>query len=110
MIRLVALVPDLMDRSRIEAAARAAGRTIEFVGTPVELLSIATTSGDVVIVDLASPGVLDVLPGLRTTRTIGFGSHVDHELLEAARAAGCEEVLPRSVMFRRLPRVLSEDR
>jgi hypothetical protein len=45
--------------------------------------------------------VLDVLPRLGHARTIGFASHVDDELIGAARAAGCDEVLPRSVFFRR---------
>jgi hypothetical protein len=109
MIRVLALVPDLIDRSRIEAAARAADQPITFLDDAAELTSMGPEGADMVIVDLATPGVLDVLPGLGTARTIGFGSHVDHELLESARAAGCDEVLPRSVMFRRLSQLLSED-
>jgi hypothetical protein len=45
--------------------------------------------------------VLDVLPRLGAVRTVGFASHVDDDLLAAARAAGCDEVLARSVFFRR---------
>ena len=110
MTHVVALVPDLIDRSRIEAAARAAQRPIVFVDNAAELVSMGTIDADMVIVDLATPGILDAIPGLGMTRTIGFGSHVDHELLESAKAAGCDEVLPRSVMFRRLTQILSEDR
>ena len=34
-------------------------------------------------------------------RVIGFGSHVNKELLDAARLAGCDLVMPRS-LFRKL--------
>ena len=51
--------------------------------------------------------MLDVLPSI-TSRTIGFGSHVDTDVLAAAREAGCDEVLPRSQLFRRLPELLAD--
>ena len=99
MKRIVAYVPDLMDRSRLASAG-----DVTFVATAAEL---ATTPGDVVVVDLSRSGVLEALPGLRGVRTVGFGSHVDRELLAAARAAGCDEVLPRSQFFARLGDVLA---
>ena len=90
MSRVVAYVPDLMDRSRLAG--------VTYVATPEELASV---DADVVVVDLSRPGVLDVLPAVaqRVPRIVGFGSHVDTELLAAARAAGCTEVLPRSRFF-----------
>ena len=41
------------------------------------------------------------MPALQAAgvRVIGFGSHVDVARLKAARAAGCDEVLPRSAFF-----------
>jgi hypothetical protein len=101
---VVALVPDLMDRSRVEVAGRAAGRTTEFVTGPDDLVSAVSGGARFVVVDLAQAGVLDVLPRLRPAHTVGFASHVDTALLDAARAAGCDEVLPRSAVFRRLAR------
>jgi hypothetical protein len=92
--RVVAHVPDLLDRSKVAAAFPGA----RFAGTAAELAGV---EADLVLVDLARPGVLDVLPSVRARR-VGFGSHVDDVLLDAARAAGCDEVLPRSVFFRRL--------
>lgn len=90
MARVVAYVPDLMDRSRLTG--------VTFVATPAEL---ASADADVVVVDLSRPGVLELLPAVaeRVPRIVGFGSHVDTELLAAARAAGCTEVLPRSRFF-----------
>ncbi len=92
-MRIVGYVPDLMDRSRL-------GGRVECVATPAELVDLADDV-DLVVVDLGRPGVLDVLGEIRP-HTIGFGSHVDAELLDAARRAGCDEVLARSVFFRRI--------
>ena len=39
--------------------------------------------------------------------TVGFAAHVDEELMAAASAAGCDEVLARSVFFRRFPDFVS---
>lgn len=94
MAEIAAFVPDLMDRSRLAGLAG-----IEFVATPADLLA---TDGPTVVVDLGRPGVLDVVPRLAGRRVIGFGSHVDDDLLAAARAAGCTEVLPRSRFFARV--------
>jgi hypothetical protein len=99
MKRVVAFVPDLMDRSRFGQASG-----VQFVDRPDQLVS-AAREADLVIVDLGRPGVLDVLPDLAVP-TVGFGSHVDRELLEAARAAGCDQVLARSAFFSRLQQIL----
>ena len=93
MTRIAAYVPDLMDRSKVEAAA---GADVTFVRSPAEL---AGAGAELVVVDLARPGVLEALPGLAGVRSIGFASHVDRQLAEAAEAAGCSEVLPRSRFF-----------
>ena len=101
---IVAHVPDLMDRSKVSAAAAACGQDVRFVGQPTALAEAAT--GDVVVVDLSRPGVLDALERVSAERIIGFGSHVERELLGAARAAGCTEVLARSAFFSGLPDLL----
>ncbi len=101
---VVAYVPDLMDRSRVEIAGRAAGLSIDFVAHPEDLAVAVGDGVRFVVVDLAHAGVLDVLPRLRPAHTIGFASHVDKGLLDAARAAGCDEVMARSAVFRRLAR------
>ena len=93
-----AFVPDLMDRSRLNGIPG-----VEFVASPDAL---AAEGADVVVVDLSRPGVLDALARLIDVRTIGFGSHVDRDLLAAARDAGCDLVLTRSGFFRRLGELL----
>jgi hypothetical protein len=101
LVKVAAYVPDLMDRSKLSAAAP--GTT--FVQNPRLLVEV---EADVVVLDLSRPGVLAALPDLSHVRTIGFGSHVDVETLQAARDAGCDVVLARSAFFGGLPRVLDE--
>jgi hypothetical protein len=86
-----------MDRSRLPAG-------VHFVASPAELPR-AAAGADIVVVDLGRPGVVEQLGAIRA-RTIGFGSHVDDVVLQAAAAAGCDEVLPRSRFFRRVAELL----
>ena len=95
---VVAYVPDLMDRSKVAAAG-----DVTFVDDPQALVD---APGDVVVVDLMRPGVLEVLPALQGRRVIGIGRHTERTVLEAASAAGCDEVLPRSSFFPHLDRLL----
>ena len=95
MSRIVAYVPDLMDRSKVAAAGDAI-----FVSRPTDLPALCPAA-DVVIVDLTRPGVVDVLTDLEG-RVIGFANHTARDVMDAARAAGCEQVLPRSDFFARI--------
>ena len=99
MTRIVAYVPDLMDRSKVAAAGECV-----FVSKPAELAALSP-SADVVVVDLTRAGVVDVLPDLEG-RVIGFANHTARDVMEAARAAGCEQVLKRSEFFARIDDLL----
>lgn len=93
---VAAHVPNLFDRSRFDGRAH-------FVDSPAEALAC---SPDLVIVDLDR---CDDLEGFRIdgARLIGFGPHVETSLYDRALAAGYDEVLPRSIFFRRLPQLLA---
>ena len=90
---VVALVTDLMDRSRLGVALPG----VEFAGDPGEC-----AGAGVVIVDLAARGGVDlaavraVAPG---ARIVAFGPHVDEAGLARGRAEGADLVLPRSRFF-----------
>ncbi len=102
---IVAHVPDLMDRSKITAAATP--DVVEFVRSPADLAGLASEAR-LLVVDLARPGVLPALAALPDgTTVIGFGSHVDRGLLDDARRAGCTQVLARSEFFRRAAELLA---
>ena len=100
--RVVALVPDLMDRSRL------GGHPIEFVGSAA-LLPVVAAGAELVLVDLSRPGVPDVLEVVveAADRVVGFAPHVEDEVIALAIAAGVE-ALPRSVFFRRVDELLAE--
>jgi hypothetical protein len=103
-----------MDRSRITAP----GVVVTFVSSPAAL---AGTDADLIIVDVGRPGVLAALaalaalavpaapgaPDREAVPVIGFASHVDRDLMAAARSAGCPQVLARSAFFRRVPELLA---
>jgi len=89
---VVALVTDLMDRSRISAAVP----DVVFATDPA-----ATAGADVVIVDLPRFGPQLAAVRAATNATIvAFGPHVDDGAADAARAAGADRVWPRSRFFR----------
>ena len=94
-MKIAALVSDLMDRSRISAAAP----DTEFLTTP----SNAADAG-VVVVDLArfADSLIAVRAAAPTARIVAYGSHVDDAVLDRARAEGADLVLPRSRFFRDL--------
>ena len=97
--RVVAFVPDLMDRSRL----RAPGVEVAFVDDPEGL---ADAHADLVVADLARPGVIEAL-GAVAGPTVGFVAHVDAATMAAALAAGCDEVLARSRFFGRFAELVA---
>jgi len=90
-MKVVAYVPDLMDRSKVAAAVPEA----TFVARPDELASV---EADLVVLDLTRPGVLDVIP-LVQPPTLGFCRHTMRDVIAAAEEAGCDRVLVRSEFF-----------
>ena len=97
--RVVAFVPDLMDRSRLSAP----GVEVVFVDDPEGL---ADTHADLVVVDLARPGVIESI-GAVAGPTVGFVAHIDEATMAAALAAGCDEVLARSRFFGRFAELVA---
>ena len=107
MARVVALVPDLLFGSKIQAALAAAGHDV-VLAAGEDGARQAAPDADVLVVDLAS-GTVDgcgLVTAMRrageltTTRTLAFYSHVDVEVREQALAAGFDLVVPRSRMNR----------
>jgi len=92
-VRIVALVGDLMDQSRISASVP----SVTFV-SDVE----GTTDADIIVIDLARHGraVAEVRRLAPDAVIVAFGSHVDEERFRAAEAGGADRVLPRSRFFR----------
>ena len=110
------LSDDLIFISRITGTARSLGLTVRPARTVEALEAQARQENPTcVLVDLGFPGldVPDLIGRLRAAcpaapRVVGYGSHVDAAGLKAARAAGCDLVLPRSAFVEQLPTALPE--
>jgi CheY-like chemotaxis protein len=111
--RVLSVVPDLFFAARIAETARAAGVTLVAAGAGEAAALCAAGPPDLVILDLTAPGALEAAralkaaPATRHIPLLGFCPHVETALREAARAAGVEEVLPRSLFTKRLPDLLT---
>ena len=75
-------------------------------------MELVATSPKLVIVDLnARSGAISAIERVRAVkngvRMVGFLSHVQVDLAEQARAAGCDEVMPRSKFTQNLAEILS---
>jgi len=112
---ILALVDDLMFMSKIKTAAAQLGVTLAFVRSPdAALAEMRKQSPSLVIFDLnnrrADPmGTVAKMksdPALAAIPTVGYVSHVDTDVINAARHAGVTEVLPRSAFTTRLAEIL----
>ncbi len=111
---VLVLCDDLIFGSRISGEASAAGLDTKTFKTVEKLLDAATKLQFVgVLIDLGIiPNSLELLiSGIReksgmAVPILGYGSHVDVELLKKARAAGYDPVLPRSKFVTDLPSIL----
>jgi CheY-like chemotaxis protein len=107
------LCDDLMFASRITATARSLGLPVRTVRTGGDLeQQAAKERPSCVILDLANPGLslAELLSRLRpeggVPLIVAYGSHVDAAVLNAARQAGCDVVLPRSTFVEGLAAAL----
>lgn len=116
---IVAAVEDLLFSSKIRSVAKQIGVDLAFARTPDEILQKAReTQPSLLIVDLNSAkadpiATISALKADASTagvRVLGFASHVHVDLIDAARRAGAEEVIPRSAFAARLPEILSGGR
>lgn len=115
MYMILAAVDDLLFTSKIRAAAAQLGREVVFARSARDVVDQARASRPgLALFDLNSAG-LDPLaaiaalkgdPALASIRTVAFVSHVQADLVAAARAAGADEVLARSAFTARLGEIL----
>ena len=112
---VIVAVDDLMFASRISSAAKALGVEIAFARSPEAIVeAVRTKAPRLVILDLNSVKVrpleaiaaLKANPALAAVPTLGFVSHVQTELIGAARQAGVDQVMARSAFVTQLPQLL----
>jgi len=113
---VLAAVDDLMFRSKITSSAARAGVTVVFAASrDGALAAMQSDQPTLVILDLNSRrtdplGIVQTMKqdtALASIRVVGFVSHVDVNTVNAARAAGVDEVLARSAFTTQLPDLLA---
>ena len=106
--RVVALVPDLLFGSKVQAMLRAAGHEVELRRRGRAGTGVAGRSPALLVVDLTDErvdgstliGVCARAGELDAVRTLAFYSHVDVDSATRAGRAGFDLVVPRSRMAR----------
>ena len=113
MGRVVALMDDLFFQMKLAETAKHLGVEVKVATTADALLPLLDSAPPkLLIVDLNSRnGPIAAIEQLRAAknrvRVVGFLSHVQTELAAQARAAGCDEVLPRSAFTQNLAEILA---
>lgn len=119
---VLALVDDLFFQAKLTETARKLDIRLKTVATGAALVEALNgarneaAGGDLprlVVVDLnARQGALEAIEQLQTAGNpvpvIGFLSHVQTELAQRARAAGCRQVMPRSSFTANLSEILRQ--
>ena len=116
MADAIILIDDLFFQAKCHQTAKLTGVTLETVTTGEQFVkSAAANPAALLIVDLnARQGALEAVETLGKSgdpgnprRVIAFLSHVQTDLAQKARAAGCQEVMPRSQFTQNLAAILS---
>ena len=109
----VLLSHDLATASRVEGAALRVGIALRVAASPnVVVEECGARAVMLVLIDLSAPAVeiatfveqLNQLP--QRPAIVAFGPHVHGALLNAATAAGCDEVVSRGQFFSQLDQIL----
>jgi len=115
-VMVLAVVDDLMFTSKIKTTARQVGVDIAFArSSEAALAGMRAKPPALVILDLNNSrtdplGTVAAMKGdptLASIPTVGFVSHVQAELIDAARAAGVDDILARSAFTARLAEILT---
>jgi CheY-like chemotaxis protein len=111
---VLALVDDLFFQAKLAETARQVGVVVKTVLSGEALVgAVLAEPPRLVLVDLnARQGALEAIERLSSsgnpTPIIGFLSHVQTDLAEKARCAGCQQVLPRSKFTEDLAEILRQ--
>jgi CheY-like chemotaxis protein len=114
MAQVLALVDDLFFQAKMLETARQLGVDLRACSTPEALLAEASKQAPkLVVVDLnARNNPFAAIESMRAAAQdiplIAFLSHVQVDLAERARAAGCTAVMPRSQFTRDLATILAQ--
>jgi PleD family two-component response regulator len=113
---ILAILDDLMFTSKIRATASQLGVAVAFArSADAALADMRKTAPSLVILDLNNPrtnplGIVAAMkaePELAAIPTVGYASHVQVDVITAARQAGVGDVMARSAFAQQLPAILA---
>lgn len=111
--RGVLLTTDLLFSTKVTGTASVLGQEVAVAGDVAKAVELCRARpAAYVIIDLGmaeieiETAVAQLREAAGAVPTIAYGSHVDKARLDEARAAGCDEVLPRSKFSAELPALL----
>ena len=103
---------DLFFGSKVTGTASQLGLRVELVGTIERAVERAAADGcalilvDLEMQQLSVHDLVDALDSAARPPVVAFGAHVHAALLDEARSAGCDDVMPRSKFSATLPDLL----
>jgi CheY-like chemotaxis protein len=112
---ILAVLDDLMFSSKIKTTANQLGVPVTFARSAEAALGeMRKAAPALVIFDLNNPrtdplGIVAAMkqdPALASIPTVGYASHVQVDVINAARQAGVDDVLPRSAFAMQLAEIL----
>jgi PleD family two-component response regulator len=112
---ILAVLDDLMFTSKIKTTAKQLGVAVTFArSADGALAEMRKAAPSLVILDLNNPrtdplGIVSSMkqdPTLAGIPTVGYASHVQVDVIDAARAAGVGEVMARSAFTQQLAHIL----
>ena len=107
MADVVYFITDMLFSSKLREAAKATGVTVQPARDPAAFAA-AAREAKLAIVDLRLPAALEALEALGgAVRTVGFIDHEKTEVMEAARAKGCSDVMAKGQFANALPKLLA---
>jgi DNA-binding NarL/FixJ family response regulator len=111
MGRVVALMDDLFFQMKVAETAKQLGVEFKVATTAEALTGLLDPAPKLLIVDLnARSQPIAAIQKLRaeknSVRVVAFLSHVQRDLAAQAQAAGCDEVMPRSMFTQNLAAIL----
>jgi PleD family two-component response regulator len=113
---ILAVLDDLMFTSKIKTTASQLGVTVAFVrSADAALAEMRKAPPSLLILDLNNPRTnpLAIVAGMKADAalasipTVGYASHVQTDVIDAARQAGVDQVLARSAFTQHLAQILA---
>jgi hypothetical protein len=107
MADVVYLINDMLFSSKLREVAKQVGVTIQATRDPAAFAN-AARDAKLAIVDLRLPIAIEALAAARggTAHTVGFVDHERTEVMDAARAQGCADVMAKGQFANALPKLL----